>query len=251
MRVAIAIATCAACGRIDFGTIARVDAGADAPAVGDAPDAAVAASFCAISAGTSMTELMTMDVATAQLTHVGYITSSFGQLGGLAYWDSNTLYATGSGVVVQITLSPFAATQVASGVGNISALERDDDTLLGLNQTSNAMVRFTPPYSNVSTVAFGTTISGGDIVKLSDGTWYYYSNASNQLFTFDATAGTATAVGPANAGGPFISGMVRDDSDHLFVTSDTVDALIALDTSTGQLGASVTLCARLSSSTQA
>ena len=251
VRLAVVLACCAACGRVGFDSIAANrggDAGSDA-AIGDgagadAGDARAPSIVYLISAGSSSgapTDLLTVDLATAHVTLVGNVPESLGQLGGLAYWDSNTLYASGSGNIVQITLSPFSATEVATGGYTLSALERDGSDLIGLEQGTNVLVRFQPPYMNPLALGTSLNVDGGDIVKTAAGTWFYYSNATTTLYTFDPVTGSASAVGPSTPGG-FVSALVRDASDQLFITVEGVNTLWPIDATTGALGADQVLC---------
>lgn len=242
--VVFAFAACCGCGRIGFAALSDASGGDTISA--DAPrDGAAVTTYYMISAGSgpaSATDLLAVDLATAHLEHVGYLDASLGVLGGLAYWDANTLYASGSGVVVEITLSPFSASSVASGLtNNISALESDAGVLIGLDETANQLIRFTPPFNVSTSVAFGTTISGGDIVKRSDGTWLYYANQTQQLVSFDPMTGAILTVGVPD-GAPYVAGMLRADSGQFYITSSSNNTLTPIDSTTGALGTSVPLC---------
>ena len=243
MRLAVVLASCAACGRVGFDTLAATAGSGSADAGHDATlDAPAVRTTYLLSAGptsTDPTDLLTLDLRTGHLTLVGQLDATLGQLGGLAYWDANTLYATGSGNVVQITISPFSFQQVATGGLTISALERSGSELIGM-ATTDQIVRFTPPYTNVSTVQFSDNVSGGDIVQLSNAAWYYFTNSLDRFETFDL-AGAASVVAMPNPGG-VVSALLRDDQDHMYITVETTNQLIPIDTTTGALGAPLTLC---------
>jgi hypothetical protein len=250
VRLAVVLAGCAACGRLGFDSQAALGSGsgsADAghDASGDAPDAAAGKLVFVITAGPNAgdpTDLITLDLTNGHVALFGQINSTLGQLGGLAYWDANTLYATGSGNIVQITLSPFSATQVATSTYTMSALERDGTDLIGLEQGTNVLVRFQPPYTNPTALGTGLDIDGGDLVQTTTGTWFYYSNATTSLFTLDVMSGAANQIGSPSSPGGFVSALTRDDSDQLFITVEGTDTLIPVDSTTGALGAAITLC---------
>lgn len=229
------------CGRFSF---EDHRAGLDAPG-GDGPQdgpAAAARSFVISGNGTLPTTLLELDLTTGQLTQVGTIPASLGVLGGLAAWDANTMYATSSsGELIQITLAPFGAQMVRSVGGNISSLERRGSMLFGINESADVTITFDPAGGVSAGAPLGVAASGGDLAELSDGTWYYFSNATTQLYRLDV-AGTAIAVGSPATGAPFASGLVRDGTDQLFVVASGSDELIPIDRTTGQLGAPISVC---------
>lgn len=246
MRLAVVLACCAACGRVGFDSqpslgSGNADAGHDASADGP-PDGAKHVYLLSGGATSSdPTDLLTLDIDTGHVTAIGQLSATLGQLGGLAYWDANTLYATGGGNIVKITLDPFAANVVAAGAYTMSALERDGSDLIGLEQGTNVLVRFQPPYMNPVTLGTGLTVDGGDIVQTTTGTWFYYSNTTAMLYTFDPVTGTANAVGPSSSGG-FVSALLRDATDHLYITVEGTNALIPISSVDGTLGTPLTLC---------
>jgi hypothetical protein len=178
---------------------------------------------------------MTLDLATAELTYVGNF-SGFGVLGGLAYWDANTFYATGTNVVVDLTLSPFHPQLAQSTTTNIASLERDGNQLVGIGDDGNVM-QWAPGGMIATFPLVDSTgpipVDGGDLAKTPGGDWLWWSNSRMQLYRLDLTGGPAMAIGPANPGVPYVSGMVIDDEDRMFVTSGVTDELLELDPATG------------------
>lgn len=232
----------AACGRLGFEP--RVEAAVDAPNdPSDAPDDAppTASKVYTITGnGVQPTELFEVDLASGQLTKVGEVAASFGTLTGLAYWDANTLYATGS-QFVEIKLSPFSAQSLVAPSGAFSALERVGARLTGVDEVTDRLVSWTPG-STLATIApapLGPAAQGGDLTQTSDGTWYWFTNPSEQLYTLDVVTGVATAVGSPATGAPFFTGLVHDAADQLYgVTS----GLVPVDKVTGQLGTPINVC---------
>jgi len=229
----------AGCGRLSFEHAAALAApGADAT-TDDATQAGRA--FVVSGNGTQPTALLELDLATGTLTTVGTIPAAFGTLGGLAAWDANTLYAASGSQLVRITLSPFDSQMARTVSGNISSIERRENALFGVDEATDLIVTFDPTSGPIATKPLGVAASGGDVAMLSDGSWYYFSNATTQLYRFD-DRDNPIAVGSPATGAPFVSGLVRDDADRLFVTSSGSDQVIPIDLTTGQLGAPVTLC---------
>jgi hypothetical protein len=186
--------------------------------------------------------------ATGQLAVVGTL-QGFGILGGLAYWDANTLYATSNnpGRVVQITLSPFAGTQIATYTGSIASLERDGDVLIGMDDATNELVTFAPggtmsrmPINSPSVQPPAS--DGGDLTRAPDGTWYWFTNATNTLYVLDPATARVTPVGAPAAGVPYVSGLFHDDAGRMFVTSSSSHDEIEIDPATGQIGGAQQLC---------
>ncbi len=240
MRTAWLYLVLAACGRFSF---EDRRAATDAPVVDTPTDASGTATRAFVISGNGLqpTELLELDLATGQLTTVGTVPASFGTLGGLAAWDANTMYAHGNGQLVRITLSPIDAQVVRSVSGNVSSIERRGNALFGVDEANDLVVSFDPLSGPIATKPLGVAASGGDVAELSDGTWYYFSNATTQLYRFDST-NDPIAVGTPATGAPFVSGLVRDDNDRLFVTSSGSDELIPIDLVTGQLGTPIPLC---------
>src|ERR1700733_9107704 len=233
------------CGRVDF--VDR-DKGSDA-SISDSVDAVGPTVVYVISAAGTTENLLTLDPATGELTMVAAF-SGVGTIGGLAYWDANTLYATSfdPNEILELTLSPSALVSIGTYTGNIASLERDGNVLIGTDDTTNDLVTIDPTNGTLTRMvlhdASDTTRAsqGGDVVAMPDGTWYWYSNSGTQLYVLEPATALATAVGGPATGAPFVSGMFRDDSGHLFVTSSGSQQQIEIDTTTGQLGAAITLC---------
>jgi len=238
----------AACGRFGFERRAPPDGvgmGGDGPGATDAPgDGTVAPTvYYQISTVSNVATLFTVDIPTGQLTQVGTFAVSV-VMGGLAYGDANTLYATGINVVYAITLSPFSAAQIQTFSGSLQTLEQDGTELVGVLDGTNKLARFTPG-SGMSSITMSTavTAAGGDLAHAEDGTWYWYTNTGNQLFTLDVTTGQATLVGTAGVGAPYAAGLLPDDSGRLFLTSGSTDQIVEISTANGSMiGSPYTLC---------
>jgi len=215
---ALALVVVAGCGRVHF----DVDGGGGAP------------TYYAVSGdGVSPTDLLTLDLETAHATVVGTIPASLGILGGLAYWDANTLYATSTGRVVAITLSPFSAVVTRMIAGTYSSLERDGAQLLGIDQDAETIASFDPNGSgNVVGRQLGLDAYGGDLTRRG-GVWYWYANPTNQLYIVSATA-DPVPFGAPSPSVPFVAGIVSDDTGRMFFITDGTDELIEIDASSGQ-----------------
>lgn len=241
MRCVLALILLAGCGRLGFSNRVDHDAATSdgRPRDGSVPQAFTV--YVVSSDGTNPGQLFTLELSTGALTQVGTFSASFGVLGGLAYWDANTLYATGTDNLVKITLSPFAAVQVSTMSGTYSALEQDGAQLFGIEQTGDSAGRFTEASASgpIPSMPLGVDALGGDLTQVG-GVWYWITNAAPaQLFTLDA--GGATPIGSGIAASPFIAGMTSDAAGNLYVTSNDTDSVYPLDTTTGQLGAPIAL----------
>ena len=193
--------------------------------------------------GGAPTDLASLDLATGQMHILGTLDPSLGVLGGLAVWDDNTLYATSTGKLVQITLVPFSAVAIGPAPGSISALERDGDKLLAGDQLSSALLRFDPLASGMAPEVYPVpNVDGGDVVHIGD-TWYWFTNSGApgaELFQLDAAYAPVPIGSPGDAG-PYLSGLVIDDAGNLYGISDS-DVIIPIDLATGAFGATTTMC---------
>ena len=249
MRGLAILLAVAACGRIGFRAqlgVATGDAGGDARdgrlAGSDAPDGPPATVYYQISTTGTIATLFSVDLPSGQLAEVGTFTAPV-VMGGLAYGGPNTLYATGINTVFQITLSPFSATQIQTVSGSLQTLERDGADLIGVLDSTHTLARFTPGNPmTMLTLATTATAAGGDIAQLSNGTWYWFTNTGNQLFTIDVTTGAATLIGSSGGTTPYVAGLLRDDTDTLFLTSGSTAQIVEIDKTTAQLGTPRTLC---------
>ncbi|MBL0217442.1 MAG: hypothetical protein IPQ07_26660 [Myxococcales bacterium] len=245
MRWLVLAMVCGACGRLGFDPVTRTgDAAVDGTPDGDGAGSdapAGATKYYLISGnGAAPAELLEVDLVTGQLVLVGNIPPSFGTMIGLAYWDANTLYASGT-TFVKITLSPFTVAAETGPVSDFSALERVGNMLVGISQTTSRITSFTPGsgIAGISVTALTPAVSGGDITQTSDGTWYWYTNTTKQLYTIDLAAATAVPIGSPNPGAPFMTGLVHDDADNLFVVGAT---LFPIDKVTSLIGTSIDVC---------
>ncbi len=245
VRWLVLAVVCGACGRLGFDPVARTgDAAVDGASGGDgartdAPPGGT--KYYLISGnGASPGELLEVDLVTGQLVLVGNIPASFGTMIGLAYWDANTLYASGT-TFAKITLSPFTVAAEIGPISDFSALERVGNMLVGISQTTSRITQFTPGsgVGGVSVSALTPAVSGGDITQTSDGTWYWYTNTTKQLYTIDLAATTASPIGLPNPGAQFMTGLVRDDADNLFVVGTK---LFPIDKVTSLIGTSIDVC---------
>jgi len=228
----------AGCGRIGFGTVGTDGTsveGSSTPTVNVLSNPTAQAS-----------ELITVNVATGAVTSIGTI-SQLGLLGGLAYWDSNTLYATSTtGNVVRITLSPFGATVIQTFTGGISELDSDGARLIGVNDNDDTLVTFVPggamsatPIRDLSNMAVPG--GGGDIARMPDGSWVWWTQGVNQLFRLDVGTGRATPIGAADSAAPSFSGLVQLGG-HLFLTDSSNSGIVEIDPLTGTRSAELPLC---------
>jgi len=220
----------ASCGRIAFDPIAAEPPGP-------------ATVYIISGGGGAPTDLASLDLATGQMIVLGTIDPALGVLGGLALWDDNTLYATSTGKLVQITLVPFSAVAVGPAPGTISALERDGDKLLAGDQASSSLLRFDPLASGMTPETHPVpSVDGGDVVLVGE-VWYWYTNSGGpgaQLFKLDATY-APFPVGPPNAGTTYISGLTTDGAGNLYGISDS-DIIVPIDLATGAFGTGITMC---------
>lgn len=243
-----------ACGRFGFEDRRGVpgDAIADGARGSDARDAATdgpAAATTYYEVSTVGTTTMTatvfaLDIASGQLSQVGSwnVTSV---VAGLAYGgDSNTLYAVETGTIYKLTLSPFAATVIQTGNNAIPDLELDGSELIGVLDGSSTFVRFTPGGAMTSlTVKDGATpitAMGGDLAHARSGTWYWYTNTNNTLYTMDVTTAAVTPVVAVTA--PYAAGLIADDAGNLYITSASPPSICEIDPATGACNNAVTLC---------
>lgn len=240
----------AACGRLSFDDLrtgpadARGDARVDAPPGADAPTSPTVYYEVSTVGTTTMTAtVFAVDIASGQLTQVGAfdVTSV---VAGLAYGgDANTLYAAETGTIYRISLSPFVATPIQTYSSALPDLELDGSELIGVLDGSSNLARFTPG-GMMSTVqvkdgATPITAMGGDLAHARDGTWYWYTNTNNTLYTMDVTTGAVTPVVAVTA--PYAAGLIVDDAGNLYITSAN-DTICDLDKSSGACGNSRTLC---------
>jgi hypothetical protein len=237
------VVACAACGRIGFDPPTVLAADAQGPRDASGIDSSGGASkiYTISSNGAQPAQLFELVPATGQLTPVGTIVTSFGTLTGLAFWDANTLYASSASSFVRITLSPFSAASEVAPSGDFATLERLGTLLFSIEEGDNHVAEFMPQSTGISFV--GTTLpaigQGGDLAHTSDGTWYWFTNSTKQLYVVDLIAGTATAVGSPAAGAPFMTGLVADDADQLYAVGQNI---FPISKTTGQLGTTITPC---------
>lgn len=246
MRVPWLCLLLAGCGRLDFArTDGSRDAETDTPGDVVAPDgpSSPGTVYLISGNGTVPTAVLTLDLTTGHVVQVGTLEATLGIFGGLGAWDANTLYATSGSNLVRITLVPFGSQVVRALGGNISSLERRGAILFGIDEGAGGIIMIDPtmPAGVIATTPLGITASGGDVVQVTDGTWYYFSNSGPQLYRFDL-ANTPIAVGGPATGAPFVSGLIRDAADQLYLTSSGSNQVIALDRTTGQVGAATQLC---------
>ena len=151
------------------------------------------------------------------------------------------MYAAGNGNFVKITLAPFAVVTETGPGGNYSALERLGNNLLAVDEATGHITQFAPGASLGGTTVqpLGPAASGGDVTRTSDGTWYWYTNSTKALYTIDLSSGVATAVGTPTGTGQFMTGLVHDDADNLFVIDTKI---FPIDKVTGQLGVGFDAC---------
>jgi hypothetical protein len=227
---ALVLVVATSCGRIAFDATPRAADGGDI-------DATPAVTRYFMTSGDTAVEshLVEVDPATGEVTDLGSLGNVY-PLGGLAMWDANTLYAPGKTSLHQITLSPLSMSVVADVGGSISCLERDGDDLLGVDQNGDSLVRIPiasmTPARTAITAAGPISASGGDIVRLSTGTWLWYTNATRELFRIDPVTAVATRLGGLSSSA-FISGLTRDDSDRLFMTASGDDSIIEVNPANG------------------
>ena len=196
---------------------------------------------------TTGVELCTLDPVTGQVTVLGTLPPADGDLGGLAWWAPDELYAGNrTGDIVDIHLGAVTGAIVANEGGHIGGLERWGTELLGIDQTMHDIVQFVPPagsFVRTPLTSGGSALvsSGGDLVQMSNGDWLLWPNVQGELFRLDPTTGVATALGPA-ATVPSISGLVRDDQDHLYGIMASTDQVVDIDPASGAVGATRTMC---------
>jgi hypothetical protein len=229
------------CGRVDFDP--RPD-----PSDAAVPDARPPMVVYMTNSLATGVDLCTLDVLTGQVTVLGTLAPTVGDLGGLAWWAPNELYGGNrTGDFVDITLAPLGGVIVANEGGHIGGLEAWNTELLGIDQTAHDVIQFTPPsgtFLHTPLTSGGSPLvsNGGDLVQMSNGDWLLWPNVNGQLFLLDPASGIATPRGPVIAGVPSISGLVRDDQDHLYAIMASTDQVVDMDPATGALGAARTMC---------
>lgn len=244
MRSLALVVVCVGCGRIGFDPASARATDAASGDTGDTgADGANAApkTYTMSGNGTQPTRLFTVDLSTGALVELGSIPGIYGTLTGLAYWGANTMYASSATNHIEITLSPFGAASTPSPVGDFAALERNGNTLIAIREGDNHISSWAPG-AIVAAVPVSTlpaTGQGGDLTQTSDGTWWWFTNSSKQLYKVDVSAGTAIAVGTPAVGAPFMTGLVADDADQLYAIGQSI---YPISKTTGQLGATITPC---------
>ncbi len=240
----------AACGRLAFDDqrvgpgAARADAAAGSDA-GDAPGAATKYyEVSTVGTNPMIASVFELDITTGQLIELGSWTVT-SVVAGLAYGgDANTLYAAETGTVYRLTISPFAATPVQVYSGALPDLELDGTQLIGVLDGSSTLVRFTPGGTMAAVPvmdgATAVTAMGGDLAHARSGTWYWYTNTNNTLYTMNVTTGAVTPVVAVTA--PYAAGLIVDDAGALYLTSASPPSICQIDTLTGSCTNTKTLC---------
>ncbi len=162
--------------------------------------------FLLDSEGGVSTLIFRVDPASGALTTVGSLpTSPYGEALGLAAADANTLYvSTDSGAVLRVTVSPFAFVNLGSVLGRLVGLAfARTGELYAVDEDSDELSRIQPaPLAKIviGTVRVGTPggpvldVSGGDIVQAQNGTWYLWTNGTQDLYSLDVATGVARAA---------------------------------------------------------
>ena len=237
------------CGRLDFDSIAGAttsgDGGTGDAGTGDGGAVALTGVYLISGDGSGPTAVLALDLATGDVATVGTIASSFGLLQALAYWDANTLYAAGSGHLVEITLSPFSATDVgAITTDEIVGMMTEGTELTMVDRTTSQLMIIDPAAlgSQPTTKALGLPIDGGDIAGASFGGSYYFSNSGAELYAvYTATGNSMPTLNAPSVG--TIEGVISQNTyAQYYMTSSTLDAVIPLDVTTATLGTAIPLC---------
>jgi hypothetical protein len=197
--------------------------------------------------------LFRVNPATGQLTPIGSIATTFGDAVGLAAVDHDTLYVTTGGArLLRVTVSPFAVADLGPLGGYFPGLAYYGGDLFGIDEVTDGLYRIdtTPPNAVlVGTVREGSPagpvldLDGADIAPDAAGTWYLWTNATNDLYLLDVTTAVATRLDPPTTGAPK-TGLAFDylGGNRLYTSTRTLDVLETLDPTTGSTTASIAFC---------
>ena len=247
----------AACGRLDFDSVDHSSLGdgatGDATEIGMGPGSGSGTTPVTLTGvylisgdGVNPTSVLTLDLATGDVAVVGTIAAGAGFLGGLALWDANTLYATGNGKLIEITLAPFGAHLVATiTTDQIAGLETEAPYLTAVDATTSTLVIYTrsnfatPP----TTKPLGIPLLTGDIAQASYALGaYYFSNSNHTLYSVYTATGNSTVTGAVPSVGTVAGMFSVNNYTQYYVTSSDLDEVIPIDITNGATGAAIPLC---------
>ncbi len=255
MRRLLLVLLLGACGRLDFDSLAtsatRGDGGTNDGVTdgdggtGDGGSGALTGVYLISGDGVDPTAVLALDVTTGDVATIGTIPATFGQLDALAYWDANTLYAAGSGNLLEIKLSPFGVTTVGPiSIDEIVGMMTEGTNLTMVDRTSSELVLVDPTNlgATPTTKPLGLPVTGGDIVGAMFAGSYYFSNADEELYAvYTATGNSTMSINAPSVGS--IEGMFsQNDYAQYYMTSSTLDAVIPVDITNGTLGIAIPLC---------
>jgi hypothetical protein len=247
----------AACGRLDFdsvvGDTTSSDGGAggdsgttgDGGATGDGGSGALTGVYLISGDGVDPTAVLGLDVTTGDVATIGTIPATFGQLDALAYWDANTLYAAGSGSLLEIKLSPFGVTTVGPiTIDEIVGMMTEGTNLTLVDRTSSELLLIDPTNlgGTPTTKPLGLPVTGGDIVGAMFAGSYYFSNADEELYAVYTATGNSTASINAPSVGTIEGMFSQNDYAQYYMTSSTLDAVIPVDLTNSTVGTAIPLC---------
>lgn len=241
----------AGCGRLDFQPVSVTDTGT---IVDGQPivtidsinnDPVTLTGLYAISGnGVDPTSIVTIDITTGDVATIGQLPASLGLLGGLTYWDANTLYAAGRNHFIKITLVPFSAEIAGTTTGDdIAGLETEGQYLTAVDDTNATLLIYDPTNFAAPTVkSLGIVTSGGDIAPATFGGAYYFSNATHALYAVYTVTGNSIVAGAAGTESAVQGMFSLNNLAQYYVTESDLDAILPIDISTGVLGTPIPLC---------
>jgi len=192
-----------------------------------------------------------VDQSTGRLTTLGSLPLPTDVTLGLAASDDRLYAVTQSGEVLQITPRPFRVVSIGNiGANAIVGLAFSDGLLYATDEATDQLyvIQLTPvSLTIVGEVRLGSTggpvldIDGGDLALDAAGSWYLWTNGTEDAYLLDVTNAVAVQLDPATAGLGAKSGLTFDHQGDggLVASSWRLDALLTLDPATGATVASV------------
>ena len=248
---AIVLVLLAGCGRLNFQPIDVTDTGTIVDGqpivtVDSSSNAPVTLTgIYAISGnGVDPTSVVTIDITTGDVATVGQLPGSLGVLGGLAYWNANTLYAAGRNYFIKITLAPFSAEIAAmTSPDEIAGLETEGQYLTAVDASNPMLLIYDPTTFPAPTVKpLAISVAGGDIAPSTFGGAYYFSNAAHALYAVYTPTGNSLIVGTAGTESAVQGMFSLNNLAQYYVTESDLDAIIPIDITNGAFGTPIPLC---------
>ena len=206
--------------------------------------------------GVTNTLIFQVNQSTGALTQIVSISPANGEVLGLAAASDNLLYAAAqNGNVLAITVSPPGITVLGNiGANLIGGLAMSSGGILyALDEGSDQLSTIqTSPVGKtvIGQVHVGSPsgpvldISGGDLAQDASGTWYLWTNSSQDLYTLNVATAVATQLDPGTAGLGAKSGLAIDyqGGGLLYGSSGSLNQLLTLNKTNGVTISGLNFC---------